>query len=123
MHTMSKEKFQSVMEYQLLSGLSVSDFCHNENYPVSTFYYWRRKFGFSASRIQSTITDSGLSFAPVRIEKQEVSSTPFQERDSERGEILVELPTGIKIYFRGQKESHSGLEFITQIVSRHVLPE
>lgn len=41
---MNKVKFLMILDRQRMSGLSVGEFCGNEGYPVSTFYYWKRKF-------------------------------------------------------------------------------
>lgn len=39
------------------------------------------------------------------------------------GEIRIEFPCGIIAHFSGMAESHAAIQLLTQICSRHVLPE
>ena len=43
---MTKEEFKFILDRQQSSGLSVRDFCENEAYTLSSFNYWKSKFGF-----------------------------------------------------------------------------
>jgi len=36
-----------ILERQQNSGLSIKDFCSNESYAVSSFHYWKSKFGLT----------------------------------------------------------------------------
>lgn len=41
---MSKEDFLEILSRQQRSGLMIKDFCINETYTESNFYYWKEKF-------------------------------------------------------------------------------
>lgn len=43
-HMMTKEKSISVLFRQQQSGLSIADFCENEGYSRSGFYFWKQKY-------------------------------------------------------------------------------
>lgn len=45
MRKMSKEEFLEILSRQQRSGLTIKDFCVNEAYTESSFYYWKGKFG------------------------------------------------------------------------------
>jgi putative transposase len=47
MYPVSKEEFKAILDRQQQSGLSIRDFCSNEAYTVSSFHYWKSKFGFA----------------------------------------------------------------------------
>lgn len=40
MRKMSKEEFLEILSRQQRSGLTIKDFCVNEAYTESSFYYW-----------------------------------------------------------------------------------
>ena len=115
MDTMNKEKFLMAMNRLRTSGLSVVDFCRNECYVVSTFYYWKRKYGICASNTEPLASDFGVALAPVSITGGE-NRKEWNITD----EIFVEFPQGVKIYFRGSNSFQPALELITQICSSHV---
>ncbi|MGL4412224.1 MAG: IS66 family insertion sequence element accessory protein TnpA [Bacteroidales bacterium] len=111
-HKMNKEEFLSILDRQRQSGLSIKDFCENEAYPASCFYYWKSKYALSSKvKVDNPVDD----FAPVRF-----SSPPAYSEsnlnDSLRDEsITIEFPTGMKIHFRGSTHSTTALQVITQI--------
>ncbi len=37
-----------ILERRQSRGLSIKDFCANESYTVSSFHYWKSKFGLTA---------------------------------------------------------------------------
>lgn len=45
MQKMNKEEFLEILSRQQRSGLTIKDFCINEAYTESSFYYWKGKFG------------------------------------------------------------------------------
>ena len=47
MTPISKEEFMKILESQQSRGLSINDFCGNESYTVSSFHYWKSKFGLT----------------------------------------------------------------------------
>ena len=47
MRKMIKEEFLEILSRQQRSGLTIKDFCGNEAYTESSFYYWKGKFGLS----------------------------------------------------------------------------
>ena len=64
---MSKEEFTILLERQRSSGLSIKDFCANEVYTESSFYYWKSKFGYSRSYRTHQADTSIEQFAPVSL--------------------------------------------------------
>lgn len=65
MRKMSKEEFLEILSRQQRSGLTIKDFCVNEAYTESSFYYWKGKFGLS--RPYHAGRSSSEEFAPVNL--------------------------------------------------------
>ncbi|MCS2448067.1 IS66 family insertion sequence element accessory protein TnpB [Bacteroides thetaiotaomicron] len=117
MRKMSKEEFLEILSRQQRSGLTIKDFCINEAYTESSFYYWKGKFGLS--RPYHAARSSSEEFAPVKL-----SSNPAYDRVAMGpGEIRIEFPGGIIARFSGMAESHAAMRLLTQICGHHVLPE
>jgi len=120
---MSKAGFDLILERQRKSGLTIKEFCMNEAYSLTNFYFWKRKFCTSGhSRSPEGVKGSTGDFAPVRLP---VSERPFTTPDKEDlsgglHEILMELPGGIKIHFRGVGECEVAIRLINQMYSGHV---
>jgi putative transposase len=116
---MTKEAFLAVLERQRAGGLSVKRFCRNEAYSTATFYYWKNKFCSSNSNLSADSCAKNISeeFAPVCF--------PASQRRfaSSGSEIMIELPSGIKIHFGGVAGTESAMRLITQMYSGHVLPQ
>ncbi|MGL5981545.1 MAG: IS66 family insertion sequence element accessory protein TnpA [Phocaeicola sp.] len=119
-HRMNKDEFLSILDRQRQSGLTIKDFCENEVYPASCFYYWKSKYGFSDKAPSSKPLDG---FAPVRFSSPRAcSESNLQDVPSDES-ITIEFPTGMKIHFRGRSQSATALQVITQISCAHVLPK
>ena len=116
---MTKMSFLSILERQRTSGLSVKRFCKNEAYSTATFYYWKSKFCSSNSNSPADSFAKNIS--------EEFASVCFpasQKRFTSSGaEIIIELPSGIKIHFSGSAGTESAMRLITQMYSGHVLPK
>jgi putative transposase len=112
---MSKEDFLTILNRQQASGLSIKDFCENESYPVSSFCYWKSKYGLTCS---SGPKASVGKFAPVSFRPKRILDEGYHE-----GTITIEFPSGVKIHFRDTSESGTAMQVITQLCHRHVLPE
>lgn len=120
---MSKEDFLAILARQQQSGLSIKDFCENEAYPASCFYYWKTKYGLRGAH-DSASHPSPSGFAPVSLRSSSSSlSTNLPGDGSHDGAITIEFPNGVKIHFRGTSESGTALQVITQLCHSHVLPE
>lgn len=65
MRKMSKEEFLEILSRQQRSGLTIKDFCVNEAYTESSFYYWKGKFGLS--RPYHGERSSSGEFAPINL--------------------------------------------------------
>lgn len=120
---MSKEEFLLILELQQQSGLSIKDFCDNESYPASCFHYWKSKYGVSRPYVPVSRSSSS-GFAPVSLRSGSIASSkglPIEACNDES--IIIELPNGVKIHFRGTCESGTALQVITQLCQSHVLPE
>jgi len=140
MQMMNKDKFLLVLGRQRGSGLSVRDFCGNEGYSVSSFYFWKRKFApesaseaapqsaaeHSAQRSASeaehaqSAPPSGLT--PVRFCSPPSVPLSAEASNDVRSQIRVDLPGGVTVSFRGTDHTRSALDFIRQIYRSDVLP-
>ena len=120
----SKEEFSVILERQQESGLSIKDFCSNESYTVSSFYYWKSKFGLSRSYNNHHKGSSLEKLAPVTFNlpaKSHIQSSTFQ--GSSKGEIKIKFPGGIQVSFTGSAQRDIAIHLLNQICSAHVLPE
>jgi putative transposase len=125
MKPVSKEEFLAILERQQKSGLSIKDFCENESYTVSSFHYWKSKFGLSRSYNNNTPKAPTDTLAPISINlpvKAPVTAPVSSSRNSQ-GEIRIKLPGGIQVSFIGSAQSEIAMNLLNQICSRHVLPE
>ena len=114
---MSKEEFLEILSRQQRSGLTIKDFCMNEAYTESSFYYWKGKFGLS--RPYQAARSSSEEFAPVNLTSSLSSNQAYDRVAMGPGEIRIEFPGGIS----GMAESHAAMRLLTQICGHHVLPE
>lgn len=123
MQKMSKEEFMEILSRQQRSGLTIKDFCLNEAYTESSFYYWKGKFGLSRPYHVDRHSSSLDEFAPVNLTSSSVSHPACDRAATRSGEIRIEFPGGIIAHFSGLAESQAAIQLLTQICSRHVLPE
>lgn len=122
MRKMSKEEFLEILSRQHQSGLTIKDFCVNEAYTESSFYYWKGKFGLSRA-YHGDKSSSLEEFAPVNLSSCPTSRPTSDSVSMGCGEIRIEFPGGIIARFSGMAESHVAMQLLTQICSHHVLPE
>lgn len=123
MNPISKEEFIMILERQRKSGLSIKDFCENESYTRSSFYYWKSKYGLTRPYDNHIRDTSPGRLAPININlpvKEPVASAPTG-RDG-RGEITIKLPSGVQVSFKGRAQSEIAISLLDQILSGHVLP-
>lgn len=123
MQKMSKEEFMAILSRQQRSGLTIKDFCLNEAYTELSYYYWKGKYGLSRPYHVDMHSSSLDEFAPVSLTSSSVSHPACDRAAMGPGEIRIEFPGGIIAHFSGMAESHATIQFLTQICSRHVLPE
>lgn len=121
MRKMSKEEFLEILSRQQRSGLTIKDFCVNEAYTESSFYYWKGKFGLS--RPYHVGSSSSEEFAPVNLTSPLSCNQANDRVAMGSGEIRIEFPGGIIARFSGMAESHAAMRLLTQICGHHVLPE
>ena len=124
MKPVSKEEFSVILERQQESGLSIKDFCSNESYTVSSFHYWKSKFGFTRTIDTQHRQSLPDKLAPVNINlpvKNPGRSSVLQ--DGNKGEIRIKFPGGIQVSFTGSAQGEIALHIHNQICSVHVLPE
>lgn len=120
----SKEEFMVILDRQQSSGLSIKDFCENESYTVSSFYYWKSKFGLTRSYKNHTRDASQDQLAPISFNLGD--NKPALKKalsGSSQGEIRIKLPGGIHVSFIGSSQTESAINLLSQICSAHVLPE
>jgi hypothetical protein len=123
---MTKRAFLVLLERQRKSGLSMKEFSLNEAFAPSNFYYWKSKYCPSSSQVYTDIGEKDISedFAPVRFPVAKcLTSSASEDLPKWINGIMIELPSGIKIHFRGVDESKAALGIISQICSSHVLPQ
>lgn len=115
---MSQEEFQSILERQHSSGLTIKDFCENESYTVSSFHYWKSKYGLTRPYHPQRPVDTG--FVPINL-------TPGVQHSSmttgPTNQIEIEYPNGIKIRLNHFSDLQSASLFLSQTLRTHVLPE
>ncbi|MCS3172332.1 IS66 family insertion sequence element accessory protein TnpB [Bacteroides thetaiotaomicron] len=123
MQKMSKEEFIEILSRQQRSGLTIKDFCINEAYTESSFYYWKGKFGLSRRYHMDRHSSSLEEFAPVSLTSSPASHSACDSGAIQTGEIRIEFPGGIIAHFSGMAESQAAMQLLTQLCNRHVLPE
>ncbi len=119
----SKEEFKAILDRQQQSGLSIRDFCSNEAYTVSSFHYWKSKFGFARLyRSHSSEESAPEGLSPVSLKPAlpgSVSSSLTQ--DATPGEITIKFPGGVEVSFSGQRQTEIALQMLNQLYSAYVL--
>ena len=93
------------------SGLSVRDFCINQNFAVSTFYSWKKKLEQK---------ESTPAFIPLHVGNQAMVSTnkytevtlQNDKPKYEENELDFTFPNGTKLHIKGQVD----LAFLKTIV-------
>ncbi len=115
---MKKEEFTDIYQRWLESGLSIKDFCENEAYGNSSFYYWKSKFGISSNTSLKHPVASSADFAPVKLEhhKSMEATLPVNH-------LVIELPNRIKIHFNDTSDYNGTLHLLTKICGNDVLSE
>ena len=119
----SKEEFKAILDRQQQSGLSIRDFCSNEAYTVSSFHYWKSKFGFARPyRSQSREQVVPPAIAPVSLKSALPGSVcSSQPQDVTPGEITIKFPGGVEVSFSGQRQTEIALQVLNQLYSAYVL--
>ena len=131
---MTKEVFEALLERQRSSGKGVKPFCRQEGYSPASFQYWRRKFcsdrphtesaAGSRSGTGSLRKDISEGFAPVSFHAQGCGINPPSEGHAHvPDEIVIELPDGIRVYFRGASNERAAMGLINRICTGDVLSE
>lgn len=113
----SKEEFKAILDRQQQSGLSIRDFCSNEAYTLSSFHYWKSKFGFSRPyRSHSGVGLAPPVIAPVSLKPGYLGCvTSSQPRDVNSGEITIRFPGGVEVSFSGQRQTEIALQMLNQL--------
>lgn len=123
MNPISKEEFKAILDRQQQSGLSIRDFCSNEAYTVSSFHYWKSKFGF-ARPYRSQIREDAIppAIAPVSLKRAYPDSDESsQPQDVNSGEINIRFPGGVEVSFSGHRQTEIALQMLNQLYSAYVL--
>ena len=123
MQPISKEEFTKILERQQKSGLSIKDFCENESYTRSSFYYWKSKYGLGRSYNNHAGNSAFMELAPISVNppaKRPPSS--HAAKKAHGGEITVNLPGGVRVSFKGCAQCEMAMGLLDQIFSCHVLP-
>ena len=113
-----------LLDLQQKSGLSIRDFCANESYAVSSFHYWKSKFGLSRPyhNQEQEMAKEKLSPISINLPVKSSAAKPVSSGYS-KGEIRIKLPGGIQIRFVGSTQTEAAINLLNQICSIHVLPE
>ena len=130
---MNKTEYIEIYKRQKSSGLNIDDFCANESYSKSSFYYWKRKFlndtEISEFKIKTRTINKKQDAAGIALIniKKENAIAKITEPESiakassqEKSEISIELPNGFKIKFKGKNNAKSAVDILTKICSANV---
>ena len=113
-----------ILERQQSSGLSIKDFCSNESYTVSSFHYWKSKFGLTRPYNNHSRATAVEKLTPISFNLPEKKSAPETALSgSSKGEIRIKLPGGIQVSFIGTSQTEAAINLLAQICSSHVLPK
>ena len=97
--------------------MSVRDFCENEAYTLSSFNYWKSKFGFVRSYQKADVSD----FHPIEIKN---TTQDLSIRTKEDGfKIEVVFPSGLKIRLKDIRDLESASAIINKTMAAYVLSE
>ena len=149
MDIINQDIFDELIARQQESGLSIREFCKQEKVSISKFYSLRRKFLPRSHKAESPLESIG--FAPIRITDTpkvtpvvapvitpEIAPAVTPKITSEvtppvthavastvtpdsLPEIVINLPSGVAIHFRGMCESNLVSTVLTQICQSYVL--
>lgn len=124
MQPISKEEFIKILERQQKSGLSIKDFCENESYTRSSFYYWKSKYGLGRSYNNHAGDSTVMELTPIKINPPAKRASPSSHavKNVHGGEITVILPGGVRVSFKGGAQCEMAMGLLDQIFSSHVLP-
>ncbi|NLX66189.1 MAG: IS66 family insertion sequence element accessory protein TnpB [Bacteroidales bacterium] len=124
MQPISKEEFIKILERQRKSGLSIKDFCENESYTQSSFYYWKSKYGLDRSYNNHAGDSTVMELTPIKINPPAKRASPSSHavKNVHGGEITVILPGGVRVSFKGGAQCEMAMGLLDQIFSSHVLP-
>lgn len=101
MQKMSKEKFMEILSRQQRSGLTIKDFCLNEAYTESSFYYWKGKYELSRPYHVNRHSSSLDEFALVSLTSSSVSHPACDKAAMGSGEIWIKFHGEIIAHFSG----------------------
>jgi len=95
-----ESNFKKLYQEYLDSGLSVRDFCTNQNFAVSTFYNWKKKLA---------LKESTLGFVPLLVDNQPMVRTNTHPEVALRNDELMTqendlefiFPNGTKLQVKG----------------------
>ena len=99
---MTLSTFKKLFEAYQESGLNVRDFCANQDFAPSSFYYWKKKLGDAAPQHQPD------SFVPLVFDSTQLATsrptTPTSKASangsSNRAPIEFVFPNGTKMVLR-----------------------
>jgi putative transposase len=114
MKPVSKEEFLAILERQQKSGLSIKDFCTNESYTVSSFHYWKSKFGLSQSYNNNTPKAPTDTLAPISINRpvKVPAAVPGITPRNSQEEIRIKLQGGIQLSFIGSTKTEIAINLL-----------
>ena len=111
-----------ILKHQQESGLSIKDFCENQSYTASSFYYWKSKFGLTRPYNNHASKTAVQNLTPISFtlpdNKPALKTTPS---GNDKGEIQINLPGGIQVSFIGSTQTEAAIQLLAQICSAHVL--
>ena len=87
-----------ILERQQNSGLSIKDFCSNESYAVSSFHYWKSKFGLTRPYNTHAGETAVEKLAPISFNLP--GNKPARKAatsGNNKGEVRIKLPGGIRV--------------------------
>lgn len=99
-----ESSFRELYEEYLSSGLTVRDFCANQDFAVSTFYRWQKLLREK---------DLAKAFVPLVMEQQPlvqpaghpVLSVSKEKSEAEENKLEFTFPNGTKLQLKGHVEA------------------
>ena len=104
---MNKEQFLQLLQEQQSSGQNIQDYCKTHSIPVSSFFFWRRKY---ASNLLGGTSESLL---PISFDKEHSISS------ASTSGVSIHLPNGIEVEF-STSDDKVALQLLNTICTRYV---
>jgi len=99
---MTLSTFKKLFEAYQKSGLNVKDFCANQDFAPSSFYYWKKKLGDAAPQYQPDSFIPLVFDADPSATSRRTVPSPIANGSTSNNHAPIEFvfPNGTKMVFR-----------------------